>query len=332
MGEHAHSSALHRTVWQTLSDGVPVVVTTHARLDGDGAGSVLALWHGLKVRGLDARPLFQRPIPSVFGFLPGMGDSCAGAGQLPPAYHLAVLDCGTFERLGDLGQALSGRVRMVNIDHHTGNSQFGDVNWVEPAASSCGEMVTALLAAGGVALTPQIAECILAAIMSDTGQLSHEDTTPEAFAACGECVRAGARPHEVVRRLFCSPSPAQVKLQQLALASLRFYCEGRLATMDISRRMLEATDLQPADTEGFAELPISIQGVEVSALLKEMPGCDYIKVSMRSRQSLDVCAVARAMGGGGHVHAAGCEVRGSLAGARRIVVGRLTRLVRDGGA
>ena len=318
------SEDAHKAIWTLMLAGQAVVVTSHERLDGDGIGAALALWHGLKQRGVETCHFFQRPIPSMFGFLEGLDECCADPADLPDSYNLVVVDCGGLDRVGRLAEQLTGALNTVNIDHHGSNTCFGDLNYVDPAASSCGEMVYELLEAGGVPLTRQIAECIFTAIVTDTGQFSHQDTTPEALSICAECVRAGARPHELVERLFMSPSPAQVKLRHLALGTLRFHARGRVATMLITRDMFHQTGLGPEDTEGFAEVPISIQGVQASALLKEMPGCDYIKVSMRSQNSVDVCAVARAFGGGGHTHAAGCEIRDALESVRQTVADRLT--------
>ncbi|MGD2175978.1 MAG: DHH family phosphoesterase [Candidatus Brocadiaceae bacterium] len=316
---------IHRAIWQRLTDGLPAVVTSHVRLDGDGIGSALAIGHALRRVGVDSRLVLQPPVPSMFDFLPGMdGRPCTSDG-LPDRYNLLVVDCGNFERVGELRERLTGRACMINLDHHDSNTFFGDLNYVDKDASSCGEMVRRLFATVGVPITREIADCLFAAVVSDTGQFAHEDTTAAALEVCAECVNAGARPHVLVRKLFMSPSPAQVRLRQLALGTLQFHCDGSVATMQITEDMFEQTRLGPVDTEGFAEIPISIQGVEASALLKEMPGCGYIKVSMRSRAKVDVCEVAGVFGGGGHKHAAGCEIADTLENALHAVVKELQR-------
>jgi phosphoesterase RecJ-like protein len=324
----SEQARIHRAVWNLLTDGAPAVVTSHARLDGDGIGAALALWHGLRHKGVEACHFFQHPIPGMFAFLDGLDECCADPSDLPKGYNLVVIDCGCLERVGELAEHLTGHKAVVNIDHHDSNTGFGDVNYVDGEASSCGEMVYELLLAGGVPMNRQIAECIFTAIVTDTGQFSHQDTTPRSLVIGAECMRAGAEPHKLVRRLFMSPSPAQVKLRHLALGTLRFHDGGRAATMLLTREMFEQTGLGPEETEGFAEIPISIQGVQASALLKEMPGCDYIKVSMRSRDAVDVCAMARAFGGGGHKHAAGCEMRDTIENVRRTVADELAARVR----
>jgi len=322
------TARIFSAIWDVLTDGLPVVITSHVRLDGDGIGCALALYHALCGKGLEAHVVLEPPVPAMFDFLPGMDAVVGGPDGLPHSYNLVVIDCGTLERTGALARALTGRARTINIDHHASNALFGDVNYVEGDASSCGEMLYGLLLAGGVPLGRPIAECLFTAIVSDTGQFSHQDTTPAALRVCAECVEAGARPHVVVRELFCAPTPAQLRLRALAMATLRFHSDGLVATMEVTEEMFRQTGLAPVDTEGFAEIPVSVQGVEAAALLKEMPGCDYIKVSMRSREFVNVADVARTFGGGGHKHAAGCEIYDTLAAARAAVLAELDRRVR----
>lgn len=320
---------VHKRIWETLTGGRPAVITAHVRMDGDAIGSALALWHALRAEGVDARMAFEPPVPGMFNFLPGLNGSVEDPPDLPDEYNLAVIDCGTFERVGDIREKLTDRRRTVNIDHHASNTLFGDLNYVDAEASSCGEMVRALFATVGVGLTPPIAECLFAAIVSDTGRFSHQDTTPQALNVCAECIEVGVRPDEVVRNLFMSPSPAQVRLRQLALGTLRFHCDERVTTMRVTEEMFNQTGLTPLDTEGFADIPISIQGVQASALLKEMPGCDWVKVSFRSRGEVDVCEVAGLFGGGGHMHAAGCEIARTLDAVESMVVDELCRQCRE---
>jgi phosphoesterase RecJ-like protein len=317
--------AVHAALWDLLTDGLPAVLTSHVRLDGDGIGSTLALSRALALNGVDARTVLDLPVPAMFAFLPGVEAIEGSVEGLPDYYNMVVVDCGSIDRAAAVARRPQGRARIANLDHHDSNTFFGDVNYVDARASSCGEMVHALLEWAGVPLDRQMADCLFTAIVTDTGRFSHRNTTPEALRACGACVGAGARPDLLVRRLFACPSPAQTRLKQMALATLCFHLRGRVATMRISTEMLSAAGLQPADTEGFSDIPIDIQGVEASALLKQAPDVDYIKVSMRSTDTADVGAVARAFGGGGHRHAAGFEFRGTLDEAEEIVLSALKR-------
>jgi len=327
-GRAPHCRSTHAAIWALLTDGLPAVLTSHARLDGDAVGSTLALWHALRNAGVEAHVFFEPPTPAVFDCLPGMEMRASDVSQLPPAHHLVVIDCSSLDRAGERIARLPGRAQTVNIDHHASNTRFGDLNCVAPTASSSGEMVYALLAANGVALTAAIAECLFAAILTDTGRFSHQDTTPEALEACAECIRAGAAPDEVARQVFPSPSRAQVELRNMAMGTLRFHADGRIASMAVTAEMFGRTGLAPVDTEGFVEALIGIRGVSAAVLLKEMPGDGCVKVSMRSRDPVDACAVAALYGGGGHRYAAGCEIAQPTDDVRRMIVDQLRRHLR----
>jgi phosphoesterase RecJ-like protein len=246
-----------------------------------------------------------------------------------------VADCGALERIGSLAEHAHRAVRIVNVDHHLTNSLFGDINYVDRAASSCGELVYRIVEAGKVPITKELADCLYGAILTDTGRFSYANTTTEAFEICARLVRAGACPYELAEKLCHSPLESMVRLQGLAIGTLRLEAEGRIATMEITSEMFERTGARPVDTQGLADIPVSIKGVMASALLKELPGAPKdccIKASLRSRPSgnaVDVCAVAEAFGGGGHRHAAGCELSGPLCEARRAVVEMLRRQLKS---
>jgi len=318
-------------VWRALTDGTPVVITSHQDLDGDGIGASLALWHALRWAGVRCAQIFESPVPAVFEFLSGLDQRAASVDELPDRFHLAVVDCSSLSRIGSLARHMGRVDRIVNIDHHVSNDLFGHVNYVERDVSSCGELVYRTMEAGGVPITKDIADCVFTAILTDTGRFCHPNSTMQCFEICADLVRAGSRPYELADKIYYSPPPAVVRLQALAMGTLELEDDGRLATMQITERMFRETGTRGADTQGFADIPVFVKGVEVSVLLKELPdasGCRGIKVSLRSRpgdDGVDVCAVAQGFGGGGHRHAAGFELKGPLAEARIAVLERLRR-------
>lgn len=316
-----------RDIWRALTDGLPVVVTTHQRADGDAVGSVLALFHALKGAGANCFALFEPPVPPMLTFLPGAESRVESLQPLPETYQLAVLDAGDFERIGAWHGQLSEAARTICLDHHASTDDFGDLFLVCPEASSTGELVYELLVAAGARITPEIAECLFTAIVTDTGQFAFENTTAECMSACAEFLRIGVDPAVLADRLFHSQTEAQVRLRHLAGATLQRSCGGRIAIMHITADMFAETGLHPIHTDRFANMPLHIDGVLAGVLLKEMPGEGYIKVSLRSRPPVDVCAVARHFGGGGHVRAAGCQIDGTLENARRAVTEQLRRQI-----
>jgi len=325
-------TSIDRRLWALITGSAPVVIGSHVRIDGDGLGASLALMHGLRDAGVECCAFIDSPVPTALGFLPGVRDLLPSPDALPERFGLVVLDCGSLARAGRLAEHAGRATKIFNIDHHATNDQFGDVNYVDPTASSSAEIVFRLLQAGGVALTPQIAENLYAGIVTDTGRFSYANTTAASLKMCGRLVEAGCRPQDLIDRVYLSPPQAVVRLQGLVIDTLRLEEEGRIATMEISREMFRRTGSSAVDTQGFAELPIGIRGVVLSALLKEMverPG--WVKVSLRGRASedgIDVARAAESLGGGGHRYAAGCEVKGPLEEARGTVLQALRRCLK----
>jgi len=321
---------IERQIWDLLTDGTPVVVTSHVNLDGDGVGGALALWHALRGVGIECVQHYEAPMPSVFEFLPGL-DERAGLDGLPERFHLAVIDCGDLARTGQLAGERDRAERIVNIDHHRTNYEFGHINYVDRDVSSSGELIYRILQAGGVPMTSEIAHCLYVAILTDTGGFAYSNTTPEALDICARLFRAGVRPWTLYEQLYGSPAESVVRLKGLTLGTLKLEADGRIATMQITDEMFRSTGTRPVDTQGFADLPISIANVEASALLKEIAEggkVQYVKASLRSRpgeRSVDMCSVAEAFGGGGHRHAAGCEFESTLAEAREALLGEIKR-------
>ena len=308
-----------------------MVVTSHERLDGDAVGAALALWHGLRQAGAACIQVYEPPVPAVFGFLPGLDGQVELPEGLPERFHLAVVDCASLDRVGRLAGYADRAVKTVNIDHHLTNASFGDLNYVRHDASSSGELVYRILAAGSAAIDADIAQCLYTAILTDTGRFSYTNTTAAALEICSRLLKAGARPWEVSERLYGSHPEQLVRLKAATLSTLQLEADGRIATMQITEQMLRDCGARSIDTQGFSDLPMAVAGVEASALLKEITPegrPPYVKVSLRSRASsdgVDVCAVAAAFGGGGHRRAAGCEFTCGIAEARAAVVERLRR-------
>lgn len=311
-------------IWQVLTDGTPVVITTHVEPDADGLGSALGLWHALGEAGAECHQIYPPPLPAEFRFLPGVEDARYSVDGLPAGFNLVVMDCGSFQRLGDLAGGLRRAEVVINIDHHATNRSFGDLRLVEEDASSCGELVYRMLESAGRAVSRAAAECLYCAILSDTGKFSYHNTSAETFRVCHRLVGAGADPHELAEKLCLCPTEAEVRLQALAIETLKFEADGRIGLMRITDEMCSRVGIDPVDCHGFADVPTSVRGVEVGVLLKEMPRHGYVDVSLRSRDRVDVCEIAEEFGGGGHRHAAGCELRTTLDDAE----GRLVKTIR----
>lgn len=321
--------AVEEQIWQTLTDGTPVVLTSHQGLDPDGLGSALGLWHVLRQEDVACRQVYPPPLPKAYSFLPGVEEAHYSADSLPERFNLVMIDCGAFSRVADLAEDFRSAEKIINIDHHATNDYFGDLCLVEENASSCGELVHRIIEHAGASVTKKAAECIYAAILSDTGKFTYHNTNAEVFRICHKLVLAGAHPTKMANLIYASPTLPEVRLKAEAVRTLKFHDDGKIGLMRITTDMFHDVGLSPVDCHGFADIPASVRGVEVGVLLKEMPDEDYVDVSMRSRDHVDVCKVAGAFGGGGHRHAAGCEIVADLDEAEEMLVETIRRQFKD---
>jgi phosphoesterase RecJ-like protein len=304
-----------------------LVVATHRDPDGDAVGSMLGLWRCLVARGRDAVMWHaqDRPVPDDLSFLLRPREEIATE---PPAdagrRTLVALDCASAVRLTDGPlRRLGGTV--LNLDHHHDNTRFGDLNLVEPGASSTAEVVVHVLEALGWPVTGDVAEPLYVALVTDTGRFGYSNATPEAHRVAGLLVAAGADPAALARRLYEEMPPGRARLLGRALAGVDLELGGRLAVS-----VLRAAELAAAgdDTEGIVEALRGIRGVAVAALLRELPEGSGYRVSLRAAdERVDVSEIARQHGGGGHRAAAGVTVHRPLDEVRawllREVVARL---------
>jgi phosphoesterase RecJ-like protein len=236
------------------------------------------------------------------------------------AEAVIVMECGDIQRTG-----ISGLDRgfVINIDHHPGNTMFGAVNWLDLSAAACGEMVFDLIIELGATLTADIATHIYIAILTDTGAFHYANITPRTFDICRRCVEAGVNPQAVARSIFDSNNLARLKLYGAVLHQMQLDPSGRIATVYVDQQMVRDCGGTYEDTEGLVNLPLTVKDIVAVAFFKES-GPDEWRVSMRSKSTINVNAIAREFGGGGHTNASGCTVRGSFGALKTLFESKLT--------
>jgi phosphoesterase RecJ-like protein len=195
---------------------------------------------------------------------------------------------------------------------------------VEGDTAAVGEQVYRLIVALGVKVTPDIADCLFAALYTDTGGFSYSNTRRETFLTAAELLQCGARPHRVVEALEQQHASSRIKLLGMALSTLQVSGDGRIASIEVTRAMMQAAGARGYETESFVDYPRSLKNVEVAVFFRETEAGE-IKVSLRSKGRVDVSALAHQFHGGGHTAAAGATVAGPLAQAREKVLGAIQR-------
>jgi phosphoesterase RecJ-like protein len=320
--------AAARAVARELRRARRALISSHVRPDGDAVGSALALAWILRARGRKADVVLPDPVPRQYRFLKGAGSVRRPAGLRPRRYdaHFA-LDTAAPERLGAASEALGEGWRTVVIDHHPSNTRFGEVNWVDPGASSVGEMLYKLAGSMRWPIPPAARDCLYTAIVTDTGRFTFGNTTAEAMAAASALVGAGADPERIADSVWGGRSRGDWELEVRARASLRLEAGGRIATIELSARDFEETGAGPAAAQDLASLTRQLEGVEMALFFYELDGPVRTKVGVRSSRGVDASRFAGSFGGGGHRQAAGFEVEGRIAGARGRVLAAAKRFL-----
>jgi phosphoesterase RecJ-like protein len=307
-----------------LRDGRRFLITSHVSPDGDAVGSSLAMARLLRGMAKSSLVWLRDEVPPLYRQLPGVERIHTGAAP-PQGYPgdfdtVLVMECPSLERTG-LEKELAGP-RVLNIDHHLGNTLYGEVNWIDTSAPACGELVHRAAEALKLRIDAETATILYLTLVTDTGNFRFSNATPAAFDAAAALVRLGARPEQVALWIFESQPEASVRLMGEMIGSLQLHAAGRIATVLLSAEMFARSGATAANSEGLVDIPRSIAGVEAVGLLRELEERRY-KISLRSRGEVDVERIAGRWGGGGHKNAAGARLEGTLDEVRRTVVAAL---------
>lgn len=318
MSEGAPDSVVWDRILDVIRQHRRFVILLHVRPDGDSIGSSLALGRALRILGKEAALVTADEIPESLDFLPGI-DGFVRPDQATGSFDVAIfLDCGDLDRTGAAKPLAESAGVRVNIDHHLSNTGFGDLNWIEENAGAVGEITWRLIQDLGVKPDREIAYGIYASLVTDTGSFGYSSTTPGTHRIAAELLELGVRPDEVARRVWEDrPEPA-LRILARALSGLTIEAGGRLAWVRLTHAELEAAGARPSQAEGLVNYPRSLRGVDVAlSFVEDRPG--NWRVSLRSNGRVDVAAIARQFGGGGHARAAGLTLEGDFDNVARQV-------------
>jgi bifunctional oligoribonuclease and PAP phosphatase NrnA len=294
-----------------LSSARKVIVVTHENLDGDALGSLIAMQEILAAQGRDSLMFIDSgefPLPKEYRFF-----ELSGLVQTPPddleERTIVFLDCGNLERNPAEAFRHPG-AHIVNIDHHHDNTRFGTVNYVLPEASCTAEIVWDLMPGLGVTATLNIAEALYVGLITDTGRFMYENTGPRAHLMAADLIESGVDVHEIYRRVYEGTPYGKLALLARGLAKVARYDGGRLTVTELDARDFAESDAEESYSEGVIDHLRAVEGTAVAALIRarmgDIDGGLPRKVSLRaSDDRVDVSAIARVQGGGGHRQAAG---------------------------
>jgi len=305
--------------WQTVLKQVHtakgVVLTTHQNPDGDGMGSMLAMLHHLRAQGVRVFAHCIDPVPRIYRFLEGSDQISYGRFVQEDVDTILCLDCGAKGRLAQKPDFFVNRT-LINIDHHTSNHRFGDINIVDGCYSATGVMMVDLIQADGGSLTQAIAEAVYVTIITDTGNFRFRGVDGALHRLTADLIDAGVDPEKIGQEVYSCNSHARMKLMALALDSLTFSHNNHVAWLHVTSTGYDQSGADVEDTEGLIDIAASVKKVEVAIFFRPHDNGEGWKVSFRSRGRIQVGDLAASLGGGGHPNASGCLVAGNLAAAK----------------
>jgi len=285
------------------------LVTSHENPDGDALGSLLAMHLALRELGKDTVMVLagDQPLPGEYAFLDLAGNGLVRTLPADAADRILVaVDAAQESRLTD--DRLLGATVVVNVDHHHDNTRFGTANLVVGEASSTAEVLADVFAGLGVSLTKEIAEALYAGLVTDTGRFQYANTTPKALRLAAELLEAGANIQRIFQGVYESMQFAKVKLLARALDRAALFEQSRVVVSYLLRGDFAEVGAVEPYSEGIIDVLRAVEGAELAALIREPPrdGSPARKISLRSSTDrVDVSAIARKSGGGGHKQAAG---------------------------
>jgi len=318
--------------WQGIRDFISTrenfIITTHVNPDGDAIGSEIAMSLYLQKCGKNVAILNSSPTPRFYRFLDPdnvirIFDSDEDAIKFKWAHGCIVLDVSDWKRLRQVGKGLQkSDLPTVCIDHHVLSDNIGEIQVVDEAASSTGEMLFDFFVDSEVTIDQDIANALYTCVLTDTGSFRFSNTTPHAHHVASALLERGADFRTIYRKVYESYSIGRMRLIGKVWSEMQFNFCNKLAWFVITQDMLREAGINQSEIEGFSELPRIVENVEVNLLFTELDN-GKIKVSLRSKGNISIHEVALKLNGGGHKFAAGAVIDGPLQVAKDRVLAEI---------
>lgn len=310
-------------ILEEINKANSIVILTHDNPDGDAVGTSLALYNALKKYGKENVDIIIPECPKAFLFLPG-ADNIKKSSECE-SYNLAIgIDCSNLNMLNGGNKYFENSDHTVVIDHHNTNTMYGDLNFVNPDAPACAEVMIVALNSFNIDIDKDIGTCILAGIITDTGGFKSQNVTSETFEFVANLLKKGINVSSVYRKVLLLKTKSAYELARAANNRLEFFSDGKIAYTYVTLEDYEKFGTSYGDHEGIVEVGRDIEGVEVSIFVRPIKGKGF-KVSLRSNNKVDVDEIALLFGGGGHPKAAGFYINGDIESVKKKVIDEVKR-------
>lgn len=313
-------------ILEEIKKAETIVVLCHESPDGDAVASSLSVMHAVAKLGKEADVIIPE-YSKVFDFLPG-ADKILQKGRTNK-YDLAIsVDCSDLKRLVGGKEYFETAKRTIEIDHHSVNSMFADFNYVDPVAPACCQVLIGMFEYFGIDIDKELGTCLLTGIITDTGGFQYSSVTSDTFEFAAQLLRKGVNISKICQEVLRTKTKAHCQLEKLIYERLEFIENGKVAITYLTLKDYAEYSNDMGDDEGLVESIRDIEGVEVAVLLKEKENGGF-KISMRSKDNVNVSDICLLLGGGGHPRAAGCFITGDVSQAKTKVINTIKQQINN---
>ena len=303
------------------------LISTHVNPDPDALGSELSMAIFLRAMGKTVHIINEEPAPQRLAFLPQARQVKGYAkGNNIVCDAAIILDCGELDRIGKVRRLVSPETFVINIDHHVTNDFFGDINLVEPRASSTAEVLYMLFKEAGRALTRDLAFNLYVGLMTDTGSFRFENTTARTHVICAALMRFGFSVTDIYRKVYASIPYKDLKEFTKLISRFDVLYGGRVVCIELSRKILSRFSGQFDLRDTIFQFLRAMHGVDVFVIFTEV-GPKRTRINLRSSSKFDVAKLASEFQGGGHKRASGCAIDKGMKKARQVFLRRIGKFL-----
>lgn len=301
-----------KKIIKKIKENNSFLIAAHLNPEADALGSQLALRALLLRLGKKVQIVNEDSVPAEYRFLPAVRSVKKLKAQKIIGFDaFIVLDCSDLGRCRKVSNAAAQAKVIINIDHHLSNDYFGDINWVDCNASSASEMIYELYKKMKVPLNRNIALCLYAGIMTDTGSFRYPNTTVRSLRIAADLLRYGLKPDKIYNKIYQNLSLSEARIIRLIIDTMNTDATGKIVWFKVKKSLCGSLPLSYTLVEHILDFGRMIKDADAVVLFKENSNKGAIRVNLRSKKT-DVNKIAAAFGGGGHKNASGATITGSL--------------------
>lgn len=313
-------------ILEEIKKAETIVILTHETPDGDAVGSSLAVKIALKQLGKNADVIIPK-YSKTFAFLPDANE-IKSESEIK-RYDLAItVDCADLKRVAAGTEYFETAKMKIQIDHHSINTMYADYNFVNPVAPACCEILIGMFEYFGIEITQELGTCIITGIITDTGGFQSPSVTAETFEFAAELLQKGINISNVYKKVLSTKTRANFELSRIVSNRMEFFEDGKVAFTYMNLEDEKQVGAEEGDHEGLVNIGRNLEGVEVSIFIREKEGTNGYKISLRSKEYVNVADVALMLGGGGHIRAAGCFVQGNIEEVKEKVLSEIRKVLK----